>query len=374
MPDAPTRAQFFSLGVDEIRARAAARPPGTRLNPEVALVQGSDLNIVVASGSAMANEVTRQVVLRAAMLFLDGAKGPDLDRLVADRFSPTIARKEATPAVAEVQLFRVSGALPAITVPVGTRFKTSGGVEFASTVVAVLPAGSTGPVTVAVEASTAGTTGNVAAGTITQIVDSLGDSAIQATNAEPAAGGDNQETDARLRARARNFFLTARRATIAAIEAGALTVPGIRQATAVEEVDALGHPTGRVAEYVADANGQGNATLVSAVRGALVEYRACGVWVDVIGAIPTFVPIRYRLSFEAGVDTTRAFDLVRSATVAAVNALAPDETLHVSLLFAVARSIPGVIVADDAVQEPVGDLVPTPGQIIRTRTDLVTAE
>lgn len=374
MPDSPTRAELFDLGAAEIRARSDARPPGTRVNPDVVFLEGSDLNILNASASAMADEVVRQVVLRETALFLDGAKREDLDRLVADRFSPTVVRKAATPSVGDLVLTRVAGALPAFTLPAGSRIKTGSGVDVETTVTVSLAAGSNGPVTAPAQARTAGISGNVAANTLTQFSTPPSDPEVHVTNPEPFAGGDETETDARLRARARNFFLTARRGTFAAIEFGALTVPGVRQATAVEEIDAFGHPTGRVALYVADALGQGNAALVSAVRNAEVEYRAAGVWVDASGSIPTFVPIRYRLRFAAGVDSTRAFDLVRSATIAAVNALPPNATLQVSLLFSVARSVAGVIVDDDAVQEPVGDLVPSPGQAIRTRIDLVTAE
>lgn len=372
--DTPTRSEFFDIGAAEIRARSDARPPGFRVNPEMVFVEGTDLNIVNAAASAMAEEVMRQVVLRASALMLDNARGEDLDRLVADRFSPTIARKTASPSIGEVVVTRVSGALPAVSLPAGTRIRTSGGVEVETTVLASVPLGSNGPVTIPAQARTAGITGNVAAGTLTQWVDTPSDPQLLVTNPEPFAGGDATESDARLRARARNFFLTARRGTIAAIEFGALTVAGVRLATAVEEVDALGHPTGRVALYIADLLGQGNAALVAAVRSALVEYRAAGVYVDVIGAVPTFVSIRYRLRFAAGVDSTRAFALVRNATLAAVNALRPNATLDVSLLFAAARSVPGVIVLDDAIQEPIGDLVPAPGQAIRTRADLVTAE
>jgi hypothetical protein len=127
-----------------------------------------------------------------------------------------------------------------------------------------------------------------------------------------------------------------------------------------------------VALFIADALGQANSALVAAVRSALVEYRAAGIIVDVSAAVPNYVPIEYLLRFAAGVDTTAAADTVRFATVAAVNALAPGETLPVSLLFSVARSVAGVIVLDDAVVEPVGDLVPATGQVIRTRADLVS--
>jgi hypothetical protein len=142
---------------------------------------------------------------------------------------------------------------------------------------------------------------------------------------------------------------------------------------AIEELDSQGIPTGRVALYIADANGQANNALVQAVLGALLEYRGCGVYVDVVASLPVFVPIRYNLRFAAGIDSTLAFAQVQNAAVAAVNSLRPNQTLEVSLLTAVARSVPGVIVLDDAVVTPVGDLVPSAGQVIRTRPDLVTA-
>lgn len=373
MPDLPTRADYFRVGADEVLVRSAARPVGQRLTSSQVYTEGSDINIVVASASAMAEEITRQLALRLAALFLDGASGEDLDRLVADRFSPTIVRKSATPALATVQFSRVAGPLAAIAIPAATRLRTASGVEFETTVASSLAAGSTGPVSVPAQCRQAGLAGNVAAGSINQIVSVIGDPNLLVSNAQVAAGGDETESDARLRARARDFFRTARRGTLSAIEFGALTVPGVRQATAIEEVDPLGIPTGRVSLYVADANGQANAALVLAVRSALLEYRAAGVVVDISSAIPNFVAIVYNLRFAAGVDTAAAFAQVQTATVSAVNALAPSQTLPVSLLFSVARSVPGVIVLDDAIVAPVGDLIPSAGQVIRTRTDLVTA-
>lgn len=148
MPDLPTRAELFSVGAAEIATRSAARPGGQRINPEQVFVEGSDMNIVTASSSAMGDEVMRQVSLRAQALMLLGAKNEDLDRIVADRFSPTVVRKDASPAIGEVVITRASGALPALVFPIGTRFKTAGGVEFDSLYVASLAAGSNGPVTV----------------------------------------------------------------------------------------------------------------------------------------------------------------------------------------------------------------------------------
>lgn len=373
MPDLPTRTDLFNIGADEIRARSEARPPAQRLDPAQVFVEGTDINIVTASSSAMGEEVGRQLARSISALLLDGAEREDLDRLVADRFSPVIVRRGASPAVVTLQFSRVTGAFAAIVIPAGFQVRSSAGVVFETTAASGLAAGDAGPVDAPAQAVLAGLTGNVPAGSITQLATlPAPDPDLLVTNDEAATGGDDPESDVRLRARARNFYLTARRGTVGAIEFGALTVPGIRQATAIEEIDALGRPTGRVALYLADAQGQANSALVAAVRSALYDYRAAGIVVDVYGAIPRYVPIVYRLRFQVGVDTVAAFDNVRFSTVATVNSGPPGATLPVSLLFEIARSVRGVIVLDDAIVAPVGDLVPAPGEIIKTTLDLVT--
>jgi uncharacterized phage protein gp47/JayE len=372
VPDIPSRIELFNVGADEILARSASRPAAQRIDPTQVFTEGSDINVVTASASAMAEEVLRQLALRVNALFLAGAKGEDLDRLVGDRFSPTVVRKAATPAVTNLTLSRPSGAA-IVTLAVGTKVKTSGGVEFETTAVVSLGAGDLGPETVAAEAVLAGTAGNVAANTLTQFSSPPSDSGLLVTNLETAAGGDDTESDERLRERARDFFRQARRGTVAAIEFGALTVAGVRLATAVELVDTLGNPTGHVELYISDSQGNGNALLVSAVRDALFEYRAAGVVVNVIAATPVYQAIQYRLRFEAGTDSTAAFELIRLTTVSAVNALRPVQTLTRAQLFSIARSVPGVIVLSDAIVTPVGDVVPAAGEVIRTRVDLVTS-
>lgn len=372
MPDLPTRADYVDIGADEVLQRSSVRPVGRRLSFEEVFTEGSDINIILASASAMSEEVTRQLSVRIGALFLDSATGEDLDRLVADRFSPTIVRKSASPAVGTVDFFRVSGPLPGLAIAAGTRLLSTSGKTFETTALATLGAGSTGPVSAPVRALEAGLGGNVAAGTLTAFVTPI-DADLQVVNPAPMAGGDDTESDASLRARARDFYRTARRGTLAAIEFGARTVPGVRQATAVEELDVNGDQTGRVFVFIADANGQANAALAAAVVTALLEYRAAGIIVDVIGAVPLFVPIQYRLQFQAQVDSTQAFAQVRAATVSQVNALAPQATLQISLLYSIARSVPGVIVPEDAIVIPAGDLVPAAGQVIRTRDELVTS-
>jgi hypothetical protein len=370
MADFPTRAQLFQVGADEMIGRGEARPPGSRVSTEEIFTEGSDVNMQLAAASAMGEEVLRHLALRVGALFLGTAEGEDLDRFIADRFSGTIARLDASAALVDMSVSQVPTG-PAQSFPVGTRFKTTAGIEYRSLIAGSLAALDPGPVTIRCQAVETGPAGNVDAGVINALVQPV--DGVTVTNPARASGGDDIEPDGRLRERARDFYRVARRGTLAAIEFGGRTVAGVRLATALESVDGFGNPTGHVSLFISDAVGSGNAALADLVADALVEWRAAGIWVDVFGATPRFEAIQYRLRFEAGVDSTLAFSAVRDRALASVNRLAPQKTLERSLLFEAPRQVPGVIVLNDAVVVPVGDIVPAAGEIIRTRIDLITA-
>ena len=372
--DYPTRADYFEIGRAELQARAAVRPPNQRLDVAQVDVEGSDLNIAIAWTAAMADESTRHLKLRMATLYLDSAEGEDLDRLVADRFAPAVVRNDETPAVVTLELGRFAGAFPAVNLPIGTKVRGPEGVEFETTQVGSVPLGSSGPIPVLAQSTSAGLQGNVGPNTLTKFVEPVAaDPNLQVTNPEAAGGGDAQESDERLRERAREFFRQARRGTVGAIEFGALTVGGIRQASALEVVDDLtGIPTGVVQLYLADANGQANAALRTAVINALTEYRGAGVVVDVFSGSPFFADVVYALAFVAGTDTVAAFESIRQRTVAEVNRLRPNETLERALLGKILVEEPGVRATDSSIVTPAGDLVPSLGQVIRTTADRVT--
>lgn len=371
MTDLPTRADLFDTFAEELLSRAELRPVGDRLTAEEVYTPGSDINLIGAGASAMAEEIVRALGRSAADLTLDGARSVALDRLVADRYSPYLARKTASPARVTLTFSRPTAAAGAITLAAGTVVRTSAGVRFETLAAVAFGVLAVGPLTCSARAVEAGTTGNVASQTITAFQVAPADASIAVTNYEPAAGGDFTESDDSLRARARAFFGSARRGILAAIEQGALAVPGVRQATAEEVLNSLGVPNGMVFLYIADANGQSNLALNAAVLGALLEYRACGIIVNVYGAVPVYQSIQLTLSYTAGTDTTGAWEQVRALVVARVNSLRPGETLHRSLLTTAAKTVTGVIVADGAVVVPTGDVVPAAGQVLRTRTDLV---
>lgn len=369
-----TREDYFQIGAREVFARASQRARGTRLSPQAVFTPGTDINIIIAACSAMADESTRHLALRMAALFLDSAEGEDLDRLVADRFSPTVVRKQAAPAVVPLIFSRPippSAGAP-ITFDVGRKVKTPGGIEFELVESVSFPLNSSGPVTGRAIASLSGEVGNVAAGSSFSFVEQSSDAAVLVTNEEPAVGGTDVETDASLRERARGFFLSARRGIIEAIEFGALTVDGVVSAVAEELLGPDGFQNGYVRLYIADKNGQSNTVLAEAVRLALREYRGAGVPVTVVSSSPQFEEIAYTLAFKAGVDQRRAVQQLKFLVVNTVALLQPNEPLQRSMLFALARSVPGIVVADSAVTTPVGDVYPTDGRTIRTTTDRVT--
>lgn len=370
----PTREDYFQVGARTVFSRAQLRAKPTRLSPQAVFTQGTDINIIIAACSAMADEATRHLGLRIAALYLDSAEGEDLDRLVADRFSPTVARKQAAQAVVPLTFSRSippsSGA--SITYAVGRKLKTANGIQFELVEAASLALNSSGPVTVRAVASLAGEVGNVAAGAITGFVDSSADATVLVTNLEPAAGGTDVETDASLRERARSFFLAARRGILSAIEFGALTVSGIVSAVGEELIGPDGYPNGYVRLYIADKNGQANSVLAEAVRLVLRDYRGAGVPVVVVVSSPQFESVAYTVGFTTGVDQQRAIQQLKTLTVTAMSALAPNETLRTSMLMALARSVPGVVVGNGAIASPLGDIFPDQGRTIRTTFDRVT--
>lgn len=373
MPDLPSRAQLGETFAQELLTRAEARPVGSRITPEQVRTPGSDINLIGGGVSVMAEEVVRALGRSTSDLTLDGAQALALVRYVADRYSPFVTKKEASRSRVTLQFTRTSTAAGAVTQSNGDIVRTGGGEQFELQADAAFGAASLGPVNVAALAVEAGTAGNVAENTIVSFVTARADPTLLVTNPDVAAGGDFTESDESFRARARAFYAAARRGVLPAIGFGALTVSGVSQALVQEELNNLGVPSGFLSLFIADANGQSNELLNAEVLAALLEYRAGGAIVDVFGAVPTYQAIQYLLSYQTGVDTAAAFDAVRAAAVANVNQLAPGATLEVSLLTTVARSVSGVIVGDDAVVVPTGDVVPTEGQIIKTRTDLVTS-
>lgn len=382
MPDFPTFSDLFRTARDEILARSA------KVSRDAVEREGMDANILIAGACAAADEVIGQLTILAASLFLDSATGSALDRLVFDRYG--MVRKPASAAIGSVQFSTTTSAPVAFTIPLNTFLTTSDGKQFVTTESTIFNAGTVGPLTVSVRSVLAGADQNVKAGTITSIVSAISSapSDIKVTNVYATAGADDVEADASLRDRARRFFTTARRGTLAAIEAAALGVQGVRKAAAFEVLDALGRPARLVQLVVADAfteqfqNLTGNVPatyqtqsqgLAASVFSALADVRPAGVFVDVVVANVVLQAVQLALAFTAGSDVNSVALQARAAVVGYVNALKPGDPFVPDDLLAKLKTIGGLLYTGGELVSPPGLVSAKPLQVIRTSLGLVSA-
>ena len=377
--DRPTYADLFSIARNQL----------LQANPRLTAVdrEGSDANALVASIAAVGDEVAQQVAYVAAASFLDTATSLNLDRLVFDRYG--LVRKPAAAALGTVQFTSATGAASTFAIPVQTKLVTADGTQFETTQPATFTLGSNGPVTVPVRSVLAGTTQQAGIGEINTLLSPVpgGVADLAVTNALATAGAADPETDAELRERARRFFTTVQRGTLASIEQAARGVPGVRYAAAFEDVDAYGQQTGYVSLAVTDqytdtlallgtvppAYEAQSQQLAERVALAVDQARAAGIYVATIVAQVVLQPVTLLLRVKAGFDTQTVSLEARAACVQVVNALAPGASLTVAALEAALANVNGLYQSSDTVTLPVATVVPTPLQVIRTNLQLVVA-
>ena len=365
--DTPTAADLFDIGVQTI-----VGTPNTRLTEQAARAPASNLNILLMSSALMAERVSGNVAEVEAGLLLDTAEDSALDRYAFDSLFPEVQRRAATPAVLTVRFTRPNAVAGRGTLPAGTRFKL-GGVGFQLLYAVVVDTGSLFADGYG-RADVTGPAGNVDSGTVGAMSGPVFDSSIVPTAQEKGAGGDFAELDPSLRERLRAAPKAARRGTLAAIEYGAKTVPGVAFATAVDVLNGDGSKARAVSLTVADVYGNANAALLYLVGVALEEYSAGGIPVALTGGVAVFEAIVLVLTYLPGVNTSEAQDAAAARVVAAVNIQAPGQALTPGLIASAAlgASSASTGVLSATVIEPAGAVQPTAVQSIKTSRALVS--
>lgn len=381
MPDFPTFDDLFRVARDEVLLRSG------KISRDAVERDGMDANVLVAAAAAAADEVVGQVAELATSLFLDSARAEALDRLVFDRYG--LVRKAAAAALGTVQFTSPGGAPATFTIPGGTVLAAPDGRQYVTTQNVIFTAGSLGPVAATVRSVLAGADQNAKSGSITSIVGTFPSQPadLAVTNPFATTGGDDAETDDSLRERARRFFTTVRRGTLAALEEAALGVSGVRTAKAFEVVDALGRPARLVQLVVADAFAEQFASydtvppryevqsqyLASLVFNALADVRPAGVYVRVVVANVVLQSVQLALTFMAGVDVQDAALRARAAMVDYVNSLNPGEAFSYEAATQVLSTVSGLAPSGNTVVSPAGNVAAKPLQAIRTSLGLVSA-
>lgn len=379
MSDFPSTSDLLRI------ARAEILLKNTALTKDILDRPGSDANALMAASVAVADAVVGQLIRVTAGLAVATAKGPDLDRILFDRYG--LVRKDAAPAVTTLTFSLPSAAASNFAIPVGTQFRTSDNKLFASTAQRTFLAGNTELEGVPVASVLAGISQQARAGTITSIVDTIAGApaGLTVTNPEATSGAADAELDEAFRARGKLFYATARRGTLAAIETGALAVAGVATARAFEAIDANGAAARLVNLVVADAFTQQlvnftsvpgtyetqSQALAEAVRAGLADVRAAGIQVLVQVANVELLGITLGLRFRAGVDVDATSAAARAVVVGFVNSLAPGAPLVIAELEAALAVVSGIILLGGEVIAPTLDVTPSATTALRTSDSLV---
>lgn len=381
MTDLPTFKDLRRIGQTEALVR----------NPRLSLDElnrvGSDLDNIISAGAAMADEVVGQLASLRADLFVGTARGAALDRLITDRY-PDLLRKQAAPSFGYETFYFGPAVVSAFTIPEGVVLSTADGVQFITATSTSVPIGTTS-IQVPIRSVLAGASQKATAGKIVNLTTTISGApaaGMTVSNVSATFGGEDRETDLDYAVRYRLHYLAARRATLGAIEQALLSVAGIVKVTVFENLDTLGRPIGYIQAVVADSyteqfvtSSSVPATYASQLANLrtqldqlLREWRAAGVGVVVTFAQVVIQPIRLSLSYVAGADEDAVRALVIASLVQMVNNLQPGAILTTDSIRDVLRRTSGIYYTGGEILSPIGNVVPLPGQVLRTSPTFTT--
>lgn len=162
------------------------------INPGISADEGTLVHDALAPAAIILAEAYAELDAVLDLVFAETSEGEYLDRRTNEL---AVTRKAASPASV---LLNMQGP-PRLTIPIGSVFSTPDAVLFEST--APLTLSDVGSGQVAAQAAEGGENGNVAAGSITEVVSYDLQTIVTVTNPGPATGGTEEEGDEALLAR-----------------------------------------------------------------------------------------------------------------------------------------------------------------------------
>lgn len=320
---APSFDELVDLGIVEAQGRRS----------DLAFLPNDYSTALLHGGAAMADKIFALAAQFFLETFIDGARGDALTALVDDHCN--IQRKAATFAQTTAHFQRTSGGASG-TIPAGTRVGAVANPDgkqaiFTTNSAIAVGTGANGPFSVGVTAIEAGPESNVKlADGLSVILDPVFDTTFTVGQTGDAAGGNLAESDADLRKRARLYFVTLRRGTLAALEYGALLISTVRVAHAIEDPN-----TFQVAVVVSDSDGGSTLQMVADATAEIENWRCAGVPVVVFGGTKLLVDITVRLKVVIpGFDVETAASSIADAIENKINARTGGQTLYLDQLVA----------------------------------------
>lgn len=306
--------------------------------------------------------------------------GADVDSFVGD-FG--LVRDPATFATVHVQISRIVTG-QAVFIPVGAIVQTLAGVQFAliadPTNANYIPAQNAyfcdtlaSSVDCTAQALVAGSSGNVLANTIVQIVSGVfGFNSV--TNASAATGGAAQESDAALKARFATYIQSLGKATINAINAAIEAVQAGLTFTNNDQLhlDGSGYPGGFTI-VVDDGSGAIPSGTLSAITTAVAAVKAEGIGFSVHAPTNVTINVSVSIHVHTGASPPVVNAAVQAAVVAYVNGLGVGHNVSYAGVGTVIAAVPNVdAMTSLLVNGGSSDIVIAFNQLARTATGNVT--
>ncbi len=269
-------------------------------------------------------------------------------------------------------------AAAAVVIPVGTQVRTSDGTQtfqvIADSTSGSFSASSNGyllPATVVsvsctVQSINPGSAANVAANTITVIVNSIIGIDF-CNNTGPMSGGSNAETDQQAQARFPLYVASLAEGTIEAIQFAIASLKLGMQSTIIENTNQDGSPhLGFLYITVDDGTGFPPPSTLTAAAVAAGSARAGGVMWGVFAPQVLLANIAITIITAPGFDHPTVVGIVSNAITIFVNTLPLGQTLAFSQLSQVAyNASPGVINMTATINNLTADLEATPRNVVK---------
>jgi len=309
------------------------------------------------------------------------ASAGDLDSWMADF---AVSRLAAVPATGQVTFARFTPT-NAATIPVGALIQTSdGSVQYTVVADASLPAWSTSAgayfipasipsATVAVQAVTAGATGNAAAGAINTLAQALS-GVDTVSNALAFTNGADAERDPALRTRFVEYIGSLAKATPAAVDYAITSLQLNLTDKIVENYDYAGnYKPGTFYTVIDDGSGSPSADTVNAAAAAVEAVRACGIQQAAFAVVPVVANVSLTVGIAGGFIGATVREAVAAAIAEYIATLAQGETLMWNRLFSVAYGVAGVSsVTGLTINSGTSDLAASAKQVVQVGTVTVT--
>ncbi|MCQ8279851.1 baseplate J/gp47 family protein [Acetobacteraceae bacterium KSS8] len=336
---------------------------------------GSVLSAVLEASAGLSLWLQQTAIAIAARTRLASSVGPDVDSFVND-FGMT--RLGATFATSSVQMSSLNPVGQAATIFPGATVRTSNAsATYVVTQDTTNPAWSvsaggyvrqqgTTSVVVPIQATVAGSVGNVPAGAI-NVLGSAISGIDTVTNLLAVTDGQDVETDAAVQARFPVYINTRSQGTLLAIEYAVSAVQTGIIYQVVANDDAAGNPLpGNIVVYVDDGSGSPPQTLLSAVYAAVDTVRPFGTSLSVVHPVVTGAVVNMTVTVAAGFTPSAVQASVSAALTAYINSVGIGGTLSYSRLIAIAYGVSGVSnVIGTTLNGSNSDLSVNAGQVVR---------